>query len=321
MKQVSTIRVGIIGLGVIGEHMLQAFLKHPKTEVVAVCDVIQEKAQLFSEQLGSIAWYTDFKELLINPEIDLVYVAVPPKYHHDVALNVLALGKHILCEKPLANSLVEASEMFEQAKKAGVVHAMNFPVYYRNAFKDINNYVTSGYVGDIRRVEIITQFHKWPREWQQTNWIGGLEQGGFVREVITHYIQMIQALFGKLEHIQSELEFPNDPYKCETGILASMKLADGTPVLVNGLSHIAQQERISFTIYGTKGTLSLVNWSKLEVGKYGEPLTEIPVKPNDHFQEIITNMARAIKGEPADLIDFQKGYEIQKVVEALLQKK
>jgi predicted dehydrogenase len=125
--------------------------------------------------LNGIAWYTDHKELLQHTDVDLVYVAVPPKYHHAIALDVIASGMHILCEKPLANSLGEAYEMLEQAQRAGIVHA--------------SNYVSSGYVGQLRRVEIITHFHKWPREWQQNEWVGGREQGGFVLEVIPHFIQ------------------------------------------------------------------------------------------------------------------------------------
>jgi predicted dehydrogenase len=320
MQQSSPIRVGIIGLGAIGEKLIHAFLKHTETEIVAVCDSAKGRAQLISQSLNGIAWYTDHREMLLHTEVDMVYVAVPPKYHHAIALDVIASGKHILCEKPLANSLAEAHEMFEQAKRAGVVHAMNFPMYYKNVFKEISNYVSSGYVGQLRRVEIITHFHKWPREWQQNEWVGGREQGGFVLEVIPHFIQITQALFGKMEFIQSQLELPDDPTKCEIGILGCMQLADGTPVLVNGVSQIAQREHLSFTIYGTNGTLSLVNWSKLEVGKYGEPLTDISVQPNDNFQELISNMVSAIHGEHADLIDFQTGYEIQKVLEALLQK-
>lgn len=100
MPQSSAIRVGIIGLGVIGEELVHAFLKHPETEVAAVCDVVKERAQLLSQRLNGIAWYTDYRELLQKANIDLVYVAVPPKYHHAVALDVLASGKHILCEKP-----------------------------------------------------------------------------------------------------------------------------------------------------------------------------------------------------------------------------
>lgn len=320
MSQSSAIRVGVIGLGVIGEELVHAFLKHPETEVVAVCDVVKERAQLLSQILDGIAWYTDYKELLQKADIDLVYVAVPPKYHHAVALDVLASGKHILCEKPLANTLEEAREMLDRAEQAGVVHAMNFPVYYRNVFKQIKSLVSSGEIGEVRRVEIMTQFHQWPREWQQTEWIGGREQGGFVREVIPHYIQMTYALFGQLDQIQSQLEFPADPEKCETGILASMKTANGAHVVVNGVSQIAQQEHISFTIYGTNGTLSLVNWSRLEAGKRGEPLSEISVQPNEHIQDVITNVTSAINGGNADLVDFRAGYEIQKVIESLLQR-
>ncbi|MEH7378823.1 Gfo/Idh/MocA family protein [Neobacillus drentensis] len=320
MENSKKIRVGIIGLGVIGERILNTFYKHPKTEIIAICDVVKERAEQISQKLNGVANYTDYKELLQNPNIDLVYVAIPPKYHHSVALDVLASGKHILCEKPLANSLQEAKELMEQAKKSGLVHAMHFPVYYTNAFQYIKNDVESGNIGEIRRIEIQTHFHKWPREWQQTEWIDGREQGGFVREVIPHFIQLTQALFGELEHIQSQLELPVDSEKCETGIMARMKLTDGTPVLVNGLSQIAQQEHLAFTIYGTKGTISLVNWTILEVGKYNEPTREKMLQLDNQPVDLITNIVNAINGDLADLIDFQAGYEVQKVLEALLQK-
>ncbi|MCR8644228.1 Gfo/Idh/MocA family oxidoreductase [Paenibacillus sp. N1-5-1-14] len=320
MQQSSTIRVGIIGLGVIGENVLNAFLKLTDIKVVAICDVIEDRVKTISEQINGVAWYTNHMELTKRPDIDLIYVAVPPKYHHQIALDVIAAGKHIFCEKPLANSLIEAREMAEHAKQAGVIHAMNFPVYYKNVFKEIQNRLSSGSIGEVRRVEIMTHFHQWPREWQQTDWIGGREQGGFVREVLPHYIQLTQALFGKMDRIESQLEYPDDPTKCETGIIATMKLANGNSVLINGLSQIGQEEQIQFVIYGSKGTIALVNWGRLEVGKYNELSAEITVEPNDSTQDLITNLVRAINGKDADLVDFEAGYEVQRVLEALLQK-
>ncbi|MBD0384343.1 Gfo/Idh/MocA family protein [Paenibacillus sedimenti] len=319
MGRSTPIHVGVIGLGVIGSRLLQEFRSHPEIRIQAVCDTSAFLAEQVAKELNGIAWYTDYKKLIKDESIDLVYVAVPPKFHHPIALAVLEAGKHILCEKPLANSLEEAIDLAEAAQKAGVVHAINFGVFYGASFRELAQRVQEGYVGDVRRIELHTHFHQWPREWQQTPWIGGREQGGFVREVFPHYIQMIQRLFGKLVNIQAQLEWPADPEACETGIIGRMELEDGTPVLVNGLSNIGMKEHISFTIYGTKGTCSLVNWRTLKCAPFGESLEEAATTAAIIPDTIVTHLVRAIDGQEADLIDFEEGLDIQKVLEQLLQ--
>ncbi|MFD2368690.1 Gfo/Idh/MocA family protein [Brevibacillus sp. GCM10020057] len=118
------IKVGIIGLGGVGSIIKRAFWEHHATEVVALCD--QNPAILGShiDSANKVAAYTDYRLLLEREQVDLLYLAVPPKYHHGIALDILKSGKHLLCEKPLANSLKEAEEMLETAVGAGVVHAI-----------------------------------------------------------------------------------------------------------------------------------------------------------------------------------------------------
>jgi predicted dehydrogenase len=312
-------RIGVIGLGVMGERLLTAMLNHPHYQVAAVCDASAERAQQVSNNSGGVPWYTDHRQLLAKEQLDLVYLAVPPKFHHSIALDVLACGKHLLCEKPLANSLEEAEEMVRAAKQAGVIHAMNFPLFYRPVFAEMKERLAG--IGSIRRIDIVTHFHQWPRPWQQTAWLSGREQGGFVREVMPHFIHFTLALFGRLHNVEAKLEYPEDPTLCETGITATMQLADGTTVTVNGLSQIAKQEHLSYTVYGTEGTLSVVNWSKLAAGGFGEPLTEIPLEETDRLAGLLDNLAAALAGQESRLVSFDTGYEVQQVLEALLNSK
>ncbi|MGZ4123885.1 MAG: Gfo/Idh/MocA family protein, partial [Tumebacillaceae bacterium] len=95
MEKTSSVRVGVIGCGVIGQRLLGVFTVHPEVEVAAVCDVSVGLAQATAQEFGVARWHTDYKELLADGDIDLVYVAVPPAYHHRIALDVLAVGKHI----------------------------------------------------------------------------------------------------------------------------------------------------------------------------------------------------------------------------------
>lgn len=309
-------KIGVIGAGVMGERMMNALRTHQTFRIAAISDVSAERAQEAAKLSGDVPWYTDHREMLDAEELDAVYLAVPPKFHHGIALDILARKKHLLCEKPLANTLGEAEEMLQAAREAGVVHAMNFPTYYQAIFPELKRRLKE--LGTIRRIDILTHFHVWPRPWQQTPWLSGREQGGFIREVLPHYTHLTYALFGDLEVVRSEVDYPADPEACETGVSALLRLADGTPVTINGLAGIAHLEHLDYRIYGTEGTLSLQNWTNLHVGGNNEPVVHVDIPLIDRLSHLLDEFARAIRGEEARLVTFETGVKVQKVLEELL---
>ncbi len=312
-------QIGVIGAGVMGERMMNALRTHQTFRIAAISDVSAERAQESAILSGDVPWYTDHRELLEKEELDAVYLAVPPKFHHAIALDVLAHKKHFLCEKPLANSLEEAEEMLRAAAEAGVVHAMNFPTYYQAIFPELKRRLDE--LGQIRRIDILTHFHQWPRPWQQTPWLSGREQGGFIREVLPHYTHLTYELFGDLEVIRSEVDYPADPEACETGVSAFLRLADGTPVTINGLAGIAHKEHLDYRIYGTEGTLSLQNWTNLFAGKDDESVSPLEIPLIDRLSHLLDEFANAIEGREARLVTFETGVKVQKVLEDLLGNK
>lgn len=310
------IKIGIIGLGAIGQRLIKQFKEHPEVEVVAVCDTVTSLVTDIAEELGGINAYTDYHALLADEQIDMVYVAVPPKFHHQIVMDVIHANKHVLCEKPLANSVEEAEEMVRAAKEANIIHAMNFPLNYGQAARKFAELISDDYVGKLRRLQLSMHFPQWPRLWQQNDWVGGREQGGFVLEVGVHFIQQILKLFGDVTKIQTTLELPDNPEKCETGIIATAELADGTPLLIEGISGIAGEEYIGFIANGTEGVLALENWGQLRGGKTGEKLIAIPTD-NSHSVRLIDELVKAVKGEQAELYDFEVGYKAQVILEKL----
>lgn len=98
-------KIGVIGAGVMGERMMNALRTHQTFRIAAISDVSAERAQEAAKLSGDVPWYTDHREMLDAEELDAVYLAVPPKFHHGIALDILARKKHLLCEKPLANTL------------------------------------------------------------------------------------------------------------------------------------------------------------------------------------------------------------------------
>jgi len=310
------IHIGIIGLGAIGQRLIKQFTEHNEVVVTAVCDRNESLARETSDRLGNVQAYTDYRQLLANAQVDLVYVAVPPKFHRAIVMDAIKAKKHILCEKPLANSLEEAREMANAAKEAGIVHAMNFPLNYGQAATKFAELISENYIGKLRRLQLSMHFPEWPRAWQKNDWVGGREQGGFVLEVGVHFIQQTLKLFSDLHNIQTRLEFPDDPALCERGIIATAELADGTPVLIEGISGQAGKEHIGFTAYGSEGVLTLENWGELRGGKTGgnlEPITLEEVST----RRLINELLKAVNGQKADLYDFEVGYQAQNILEAL----
>ncbi len=117
MNRVGTIKIGIVGLGV-GSWHLRSFLETRGAEVVALCDVDGRRLAGKGADSGVKRLYTDYGDLLADGSVDAVSVCVPNALHGPIAAAALRAGKHVLCEKPLANTLVEARKILRAAKKS-----------------------------------------------------------------------------------------------------------------------------------------------------------------------------------------------------------
>ncbi|CAI6021744.1 Inositol 2-dehydrogenase/D-chiro-inositol 3-dehydrogenase [Paenibacillus sp. JJ-100] len=321
----NTLRMGVIGLGKMGLHMIKQAMDiqmDRPVEIAAVCDTNEEGLKAFAEAYPSIKTYLDYQHLLDEQQMDLVYIAVPPKYHYPVVMEVLKRNIHVFCEKPLANSLEEASRMVEAAEqaaeRAGVVHAVHFSMPHEPAVLKLQEMVKQHAVGHIRRIDLILQFPQWPRSWQQNEWITSREQGGFILEVGIHWIHMIQHVFGPLEVVEAQVTYPADqPNVCEQEVQAVLELPGGTRIYMQGISHFAGEERVSMVVYGTEGTIALENWEELMSGPIGQPLSPVEVLESSSELPVLKHVINRIEGKPGKIYTFQDGYEAQMILEKL----
>lgn len=115
-------RIGIIGCGGIanGKH-LPSLSKLDNVELVAFCDIVQERADEAKQKYGTTEAevYTDYQELLKDESLDIVHVLTPNISHAEISIAALEAGKHVMCEKPMAKTSAEAQLMLEAAERTG----------------------------------------------------------------------------------------------------------------------------------------------------------------------------------------------------------
>jgi predicted dehydrogenase len=119
------LRVGIIGCGV-GLLHLQGFALDPRVQVQAIAGLDEDRCRELAGQFGVQRVYRDYQELLAEPDIDAVTVAVPNVLHFPVALAAIEAGKHLMVEKPLARTTTEAEQIVAAARRAGLVLGVVF---------------------------------------------------------------------------------------------------------------------------------------------------------------------------------------------------
>lgn len=116
------VRIGIIGCGGIanGKHM-PALKKIEEAEMVAFCDIIEERAVKAAKEFGveGAKVYTDYRKLLEDESIESVHVCTPNRSHSFITIDALEAGKHVMCEKPMAKTYAEAKKMYETAQRTG----------------------------------------------------------------------------------------------------------------------------------------------------------------------------------------------------------
>lgn len=314
MKEVG---IAVVGLGIIGERLIGTILKHPNYKIIGGFDLDESRSKYISDKFG-LHIFDSFQEIIESKDVEAVYLAVPPAFHEQLAIQIMKSGKHLLCEKPLANSIEEAERLYLEANKHKIITAMNFPLPYTSAYKVLSDSIRLNELGEIRRIEIKGRFPSWPRSWQVNQWIDTKDQGGFTREVFTHLVQVIVSLFGDIQIEFKTVAYPDQDGKSEIDLLAYGKTADGIKVSIDGLARIGQKESLTLTIFGEEKVMELSNWRQLSSLSKTQDHETLPLESTDASYELIDAFYSRINGSNSKLVDFESGYKTARIVENLL---
>jgi len=193
------VRVAIIGAGEIAQAAhLPNFKAHPNAELLAVCDVVKERAQRTAMIYGIPYVYDDYRELLKRDDVDAVCIALPTNLHAEVAIAALNSGKHVLCEKPPARNAREAQRMAEASERNSRLLMYALQWRYRADTKLAREMIANGELGEVycgRAVYL-------RRRGAPLGWFASKDAGGgALLDVGVHLIDLAWWLMGNPEPV------------------------------------------------------------------------------------------------------------------------
>ena len=203
------IKTGIIGTGFIGPAHVEALRRLGIVEVAAVAERGQELAEAKAKALSIPKAYGDYRALLADPDVQVVHNCTPNHLHFEISKAILAVGKHIVSEKPLAMNSDESRELVRLAEAAGVVNAINFNYRYMPLVQQAREMCGAG--GDVGRIFAVhgSYLQDWLLLENDWNWRLVPEFSGESRAVAdigSHWCDLVQFVTGlKIVRVMADL--------------------------------------------------------------------------------------------------------------------
>ncbi|WP_052684805.1 Gfo/Idh/MocA family protein [Lentzea aerocolonigenes] len=191
---------GVIATGGIANAVTADMLKVPDVEVLAVSSRDVTRAQAFADKFGIKRAYGDYRELLKDPDVEVVYIATPHGQHHEVALAALDAGKHVLCEKAFALTVAQAEEMIERARSKQTQFLME--AMWTRVNPLIRKVVAAVEAGEIGEVRTITADFGFRHEFNDDDRLWAKKAGGgSILDLGVYPISLAHRLLGVPTHI------------------------------------------------------------------------------------------------------------------------
>ena len=141
--------IGVVGYGYWGPNLVRNFVQNQSAHVVGVCDSDTAKLAACKRYYPSVGLTDNFQDLIKDPQIDAIAIATPVHTHFKLALSALQAGKHVLVEKPLAETSAQASRLIEEAQRRNLTLMVDHTFLYTPAVQKIRQLISEGALGDI----------------------------------------------------------------------------------------------------------------------------------------------------------------------------
>lgn len=355
--------VGLIGTGYMGKcHALAwnavapVFGDIERPRLVTLAEIDEAFAKRKASELGFAKGTGNWRDLLADPEIDVISITTPNQFHAEMAIAALEAGKHVWCEKPMATSIADAERMRAAQRASGKVAVMGYNYIQNPLVRHMAALIGEGAIGDVThlRIEMDEDYMADPAE--PFYWKSEARSGyGALDDFAVHPLSLLSVLVGLPGEVMAAMAKPYADRPAREGGRRAVENHDIANVLLtfdSGASGVlmanrsawGRKGRIFIQIYGSEGSILYDQERMNEFQLYdraGEPA-------NQGFRTVLTSgnhpiygkfipapghglgfndlkiiecreLLAAIAGEPAHVIDFETGFAIESAVHAMAQ--
>ncbi len=325
-------RIGyaVVGLGKLTQlQILPAFGKCKKSKLVALVSGDPDKSKKLAEQYGvkktNIYNYQNYDELRNNPEVDVIYIVLPNGMHAEYTIRGAKAGKHILCEKPMANSVKEGLEMIDACRKAD----RKLMLAYRIQYEPYNNHIkTLCRENEFGATKMITSSNNQnipdPKVWRLNKKLAG---GGCLPDIGIYCLNTIRFITGEepYEVYANTYSTPGDPRwkEVEESITWQMKFPSG--ILATCTSSYGVFESRNYRVFAEDGYFGMdpaypyygLRLYKSFLSEGMEITQDVYLDEQDHFATEMDHLSECIIENKDPYTPGEEGLQDMKIIEAL----
>lgn len=342
----STLKVGVIGVGGIARVHMPGWATSPHTEVIAGSDISQEAVDSWADQWGVPIRTTSSAELINDPAIDIIDICTPNSYHAPLTIAALEAGKHVICEKPLAATPAEIQSMIDARNKSGKLLMTAQHFRFKGNSKAMKAEIESGALGDIyharswmlRRIAIPARPGFLMKEHASggatidigvhildlTLWFMGNPKPVSVTGVARTEIAKIPGAFSAWDNYR---EVPADIMDVEEMALGFVRFENGATLILEVswmLHHDTSGEDMQMWLYGRDGG---AHWPKDEIYTtnyankqlYNRTLQLTKDENEAHAQECIEFAQAIVDGAEQSPVPAEQSLQVSQILNAIYE--
>lgn len=260
MEHQKVLKSGIIGTGTIAPWHAKSIKEIEGCCLVAVADVIKEKAKIFSEEY-ECDYYEDYWKILKRDDIDIVHICTPSGTHADIASDAVSAGKNVIVEKPIDINLEKINKLIKSAKDKGVKLGGIFQNRFNTNTKKVFQAIKENRLGKIVMADVINKSLRMQEYYDQDKWRGTIAlDGGALMNQGIHGVDLLQYLISPVASVSRIFALTKTlarKIEAEDNVVAILEYSNGAIGAIVASTTIYPGFGRRLGIYGERGSIEL----------------------------------------------------------------
>lgn len=315
----------IVGLGGYADVILPRFAECRSSRLTALVSGSPEKARRYAARYGvpekNLYDYRSFDSIRDNPDIDIVYVILPNGLHHEFTLRAAAAGKHVMCEKPMANTAAEAQEMVAACRAADRKLMIGYRCRFEASNLEAIRIVRAGEIGVPRIVTADHGFDISPGQWRLDRRLAG---GGSLMDIGIYSLQAARYLTGEEPVLVSAVETTDrsDPRFAQVEDTINFQLRFPSGAMANCVSTYSSHHN-RYRVTGSRGWIeaepaTAYEGNRLRLNQdWSTRDHPAPPTPQNQFSAMLDHLSDCILSGREPIVSGEEGLRDMRIIEAI----